>query len=101
MSDNLHLDTLPVVQQQLFEVLSVHPFIQDFYLAGGTCLALHFGHRKSLDFDFFTPSDQYHHLKSLVYFADAEIEAMPVMIKPLRWDNVKRHIISCARRFQI
>ena len=27
------------------------------YLAGGTALALHFGHRKSEDLDFFTPSE--------------------------------------------
>jgi len=26
-----------------------------FYLAGGTALALIFGHRRSVDFDFFTP----------------------------------------------
>ena len=40
-------------------------------------------------------------MKSLVYFADAESEAMPVMIKPLRWDDIKRQIISVARRFRI
>ena len=29
-------------------------FLEDFYLAGGTALALHFGHRWSEDLDFFT-----------------------------------------------
>jgi len=29
----------------------------DFYLAGGTALALYLGHRDSIDFDFFTPKD--------------------------------------------
>jgi predicted nucleotidyltransferase component of viral defense system len=29
-------------------------FIQKFYLAGGTALALQYGHRESVDFDFFT-----------------------------------------------
>jgi len=29
----------------------------DTYLAGGSALALHFGHRISVDFDFFTPSE--------------------------------------------
>jgi len=37
--------------------LAVLPLIavsaQDFYLAGGTALALHLGHRDSIDFDFF------------------------------------------------
>ncbi len=27
-----------------FETLSTQPFIEDFYLAGGTCLALQIGH---------------------------------------------------------
>lgn len=30
---------------------------KDFYLAGGTGLALYFGHRDSIDFDFFSPLD--------------------------------------------
>ncbi len=29
----------------------------DFYLVGGTALALHLGHRKSVDFDFFTAKE--------------------------------------------
>jgi predicted nucleotidyltransferase component of viral defense system len=32
-------------------------FKKDFYLAGGTALALQLGHRDSLDFDFFSPED--------------------------------------------
>jgi hypothetical protein len=31
--------------------------IDAFYLAGGTALALHLGHRRSIDFDFFTAGD--------------------------------------------
>jgi len=31
------------------------PFCRNFYLAGGTALALQIGHRISLDFDFFSP----------------------------------------------
>lgn len=32
-------------------------FKNDFYLAGGTALALQIGHRDSIDFDFFTRND--------------------------------------------
>ena len=32
-------------------------FKKDFYLAGGTALALHLGHRDSIDFDFFSQKD--------------------------------------------
>ena len=207
MADKLRLDILPEEQLKLFEVLSSQVFINDFYLAGGTCLALQIGHRRSIDFGFFIPADfdtsavvniltqigqyereneesntingilngvrisffgyryhiidvfktynnislaglkdiaamkleaiagrgskkdfidlffllqqftleeifsfhtqkygvglgnQYHHLKSLVYFTDAESEAMPVMIQPLKWNDVKEQIISFAKRF--
>jgi len=209
MADKLRLDILPEEQLKLFEKLSSQSFINDFYLAGGTCLALQIGHRKSVDFDFFIPADfktsdivniltqlgnyqreneerntingslngvrisffgyryniiedftlynnirlagmkdiaamkleaiagrgskkdfidlffilqqynledifsfhaqkygiglsnQYHHLKSLVYFADAESEAMPAMIKPVIWNDVKTQIISLSKRFQL
>lgn len=209
MSDTLHTKILPENQFQLFEILSTQSFITDFYLAGGTGLALQIGHRRSLDFDFFKPEDfetsgiinilikigryerdneetntingsldnvkisffgykykvlddfkiykniklagvrdiaamkleaiagrgskkdfvdmffllkqftleeiftfhkikygiglnnQYHHLKSLVYFADAEAEAMPVMVKPLYWNDVKKQIVSTVKEFKL
>lgn len=209
MPGNLHLDILPEQQLKLFHTLSSESFIRDFYLAGGTCLALQIGHRQSYDFDFFIPADfstsaatekliaigsyeryneekntingslngvrisffsyryniidefsaygnvrlaglkdiaamkleaiagrgskkdfvdmyfllqqysleeilslhalkygvglnnQYHHLKSLVYFADAEDEAMPLMVIPLKWEDVKRQIISTVKRFRL
>lgn len=37
-----------------FQLCAELPFIQDFYLAGGTGLALHLGHRYSVDLDFFS-----------------------------------------------
>ena len=209
MVHSLHTNVLPKNQLELFDSLSTQSFIGDFYLAGGTGLALQIGHRQSLDFDFFIPRDfktpdiikvlvrlgsyerdneemntvngtlnkvrisffgykyrildefrmhnniriaglrdisamkleaiagrgskkdfidmffllkhftieeifdfhkdkygiglnnQYHHLKSLVYFADAEHEAMPVMIKPLYWSDVKKEIVSCVRGFKL
>jgi hypothetical protein len=205
----LHLNILPEIQLSLFEKLSEQTFISEFYLAGGTCLALHIGHRQSMDFDFFRPSDfdtsriigmlgqmghyereneemntingsidgvrisffgyryriledftvhnhirfaglkdisamkleaiagrgskkdfvdlyfllkifsleeilkfhsekyglglsnQYHHLKSLVYFADAENEAMPVMKEPISWEHIKKKITSEIKKYRI
>ena len=35
----------------------LEPFKNRFYLAGGTALALHLGHRDSIDFDFFTQDE--------------------------------------------
>lgn len=46
------LSVLPVAQRRLWTELDSVP--QHFTLYGGTALALRFGHRQSLDFDFFS-----------------------------------------------
>jgi hypothetical protein len=45
------LDVLPEAQRRLWGELTAVP--DEFTLYGGTALALHLGHRKSVDFDFF------------------------------------------------
>ncbi len=51
----LHFETLPAGTLDLLKRLSTHPALDKFALVGGTALALQFGHRRSIDFDFFTP----------------------------------------------
>jgi len=53
------VDILPKAQQQIWSSLSPAPRLS-FVLYGGTAIALHLGHRVSLDFDFFrtTPLDK-------------------------------------------
>jgi len=46
-----HLEVLPAAQRRLWGDLSAVPV--EFVLYGGTALALHLGHRNSVDFDFF------------------------------------------------
>lgn len=46
------LDVLPAAQKRLWSELSAVP--DEFALYGGTALALHLGHRTSIDFDFFS-----------------------------------------------
>lgn len=46
-------ETLPVKTFLVLRTLEKLPLIQDFYLAGGTALALQLGHRQSIDLDFF------------------------------------------------
>ena len=41
----------------LLRALMAEPYLQNFYLVGGTALALQLGHRKSIDLDFFTMVD--------------------------------------------
>lgn len=50
----LHLETLSPVALDLVRALCAHSAMQSFALAGGTSLALRFGHRISIDLDFFT-----------------------------------------------
>jgi hypothetical protein len=45
------LDTLPPPQRRLWEELGATP--REFVLYDGTAIALHLGHRESVDFDFF------------------------------------------------
>jgi Nucleotidyl transferase AbiEii toxin, Type IV TA system len=45
------LDVLPMAQRRLWPELAAVP--EGFVLYGGTALALHLGHRDSVDFDFF------------------------------------------------
>lgn len=47
-------DVLPAGTAAVAAVLGEWPAMEQFYLAGGTALALHLGHRQSRDLDFFT-----------------------------------------------
>lgn len=52
MRDDLFWDILDGKRQEILPLFA--DFQTDFYLAGGTALALQLGHRDSIDFDFFT-----------------------------------------------
>ncbi len=54
MYNELKIDVLPDYQREIFDKIIHFDWIKDFYLAGGTGLALQIGHRESIDFDFFT-----------------------------------------------
>ena len=49
-----HWEALTPETRQAFRQVAVLPFIGQFYLAGGTGLALHLGHRFSVDLDLFS-----------------------------------------------
>jgi hypothetical protein len=49
----MHAEILSTEQQTLLPYLAL--FRRSFYLVGGTAIALHIGHRQSIDFDLFTP----------------------------------------------
>src|SRR4030042_2923917 len=49
-----HPEILTPTQKRVLKLLGPFTHQQDFYLAGGTALAVHLGHRRSSDFDWFT-----------------------------------------------
>jgi hypothetical protein len=51
----LHWSTLEVEQKELLQLMVEKAPLAGSYLAGGTALALILGHRKSIDFDWFSP----------------------------------------------
>lgn len=50
----LYKETIDIKTLRLLVELQKEPMLQSFNLVGGTALALHLGHRKSVDLDFFT-----------------------------------------------
>lgn len=50
----MHYEILPTDQKKLLQKFRGKLFLKPFFLAGGTGLALHLGHRQSIDFDFIT-----------------------------------------------
>jgi Nucleotidyl transferase AbiEii toxin, Type IV TA system len=67
------LDILPPAQRALWDELHATP--PQFTLYGGTALALHLGHRQSVDFDFFSsaPFEPSQLLASVAYLKDAHV----------------------------
>jgi len=51
----MHTEILSLEQNELFPFLK--RFQRSFYLVGGTAIAIHLGHRRSIDFDLFSFSD--------------------------------------------
>lgn len=50
----LRFDAIPEPVKTLLDRLALHESLEDFSLGGGTSLALRFGHRLSVDLDYFT-----------------------------------------------
>ena len=55
----MFLETLPGNVRQLLKRLGRLPTVEPSYLAGGSAVALHLGHRRSVDLDFFIAKDEF------------------------------------------
>jgi len=51
----MHPEILDEQQEKILPLLA--KFADKFYLVGGTAIALHIGHRRSIDFDLFSPEE--------------------------------------------
>ncbi len=56
--NNPHWNAVTLKMQRLLIHIGKQSFSQRFYLAGGTALSLQMGHRRSVDFDFFSSTDE-------------------------------------------
>lgn len=75
----LHFDILPREAKDALDFLSAEKWLgeTDWYLAGGTALALQVGHRRSVDLDFFTKHSRFDNMDLLARISsggDLEIE---------------------------
>lgn len=52
----LHFDSVPPLVHRLLSRLTQAPALDGFHLGDGTSLALRYGHRLSVDLDFFSTS---------------------------------------------
>lgn len=52
----IHAEILTPVQQEVLARIAPAATEENFYLGGGTAIALHLGHRRSVDFDWFAPA---------------------------------------------
>ena len=79
-SFNHFFNVLPVAQKIVWPELK--PIRDDFVLYGGTAIALRFGHRQSVDFDFFTEKPLQHKniVRSLPLIENGEIKSTSLSI---------------------
>ena len=54
----LHWEAITPLMRQVMATLGQSDLAARFYLAGGTALALQIGHRRSIDLDLFSPTDE-------------------------------------------
>jgi hypothetical protein len=82
------------------KILKNTPFLKDYgiYLAGGTALALHFGHRTSQDLDFYT-KEHFEGLKLVEEFRQFFKEDLsePKMARNTLWLKIKNTDLSFFR----
>ena len=84
-SSSLLWETVSDEMRRVMRVFSRAKVSDNFYLAGGTALALQLGHRRSFDLDYFSPSEDIPSIRALL--ADALAPLEPVLADTA-WGNL-------------
>lgn len=94
----MHEETISATCLRLIKDLSVIPQVNKFYLVGGTALSLQFGHRKSIDLDFFTDEQiDYNELhKNLSNTFNLEVHSQNKNFLKVEIESVKTEFINFA-----
>lgn len=82
----MHHEILSSQQSELIPYLK--EFRRSFYMVGGTAIALHIGHRRSIDFDFFTAA-KLNKLK-----IKSKLELVPFIKKSVFEDYDQLHLLA-------
>ena len=64
--------------------------LRNFYLVGGTALALRLGHRESVDII----KSLWNVEKSMLYFDDADLDPDPRDLRGVTWEQIKRELVE-------
>ena len=91
----LHTETVEPSTMDLLKRLQRLPDLSNIRLVGGTALALHLGHRKSVDLDLFGNFDPVVSYRKLLSDAGYSVEgAENGTVQSLRVDNVKVDLVN-------
>lgn len=92
----LHNETIETGTMQMLKELQKMPFLKDTRLVGGTALALQYGHRRSVDLDFFGYMDCEDEdiIDSIRPLGKIKIISMKPNIKVLIINNVKVDFVN-------
>ncbi len=90
-----HWETVTPAMRELLDFIGQQAFSRRFYLAGGTALALQLGHRRSVDLDFFSESDE------VTPATQTEILAHLAPLEPTVVERAWGHFLLVIRKTQI
>lgn len=75
---DFHEEVLPPEQRRVLSKIGAWCRDRDFYLGGGTALAIRLGHRRSLDLDWFSPQERF---DSSALAQELRMEGIPIDVR--------------------